>query len=88
MYGESWTGLNDADTEGVFVWDGTDLPYNWGPNTLSNSDNADHVKMKNDFSWNLHTDENRYILCQNMSGIALNISSLLLTGKAQLLLQQ
>ncbi len=72
MLGESWMGLNDAETEAVWVWEGTDLPYDWSPNPPGNTNSDDYVKIKNDFTWDSKSDENRYVICQNISGTGMD----------------
>ncbi len=69
MLGISWLGLNDDVDNGVFVWDGTDFPYDWDPNTITNDLFQDFVRMNTDYSWSTHTAiDTNYIICQNMSG--------------------
>ncbi len=68
ILGDSWMGLNDHETEDELVWDGTDYPYSWSPNSLSSSGYYDFTRIRTDDSWSLRYDENNYVICQNISG--------------------
>ncbi len=70
LYGETWLGLNDAEKEGVFVWAGTDLPYNWAPESIENGNSTDYVFTEDDFDWDVSSGGARYVVCQNISGTA------------------
>ena len=51
---DCWIGLNDIDTEGMFVWaDGSSSSYrNWGPGQPDNSNEEDCVHLRADTLWN------------------------------------
>ncbi len=63
-------GLNDAESEGQFVWEGIDIPYSWASNDPGNAADDDFVKLKSDFAWEVRqSSDSGYFVCQSRPGI-------------------